>query len=80
MAVYTFKKRKDGKEIHIFQGEMTSTYQCSVPTLSHCKKMNQSDGDQVENGCQSESDARYTAAKLGRQVCGTCVSHLYTDY
>jgi len=80
MSVYTFKKRKNGKEIHIFQGEMTSLTHCSVPALSHCKKMNQVDGDQVENGCRSETDARNIAAKLGRPVCGICVSHLYSDY
>lgn len=92
MSVYTFKRRRDTNEIHIFEGEYADNgVNCTVPRLSICRGMNQTDGEslrtytiedqtQIFCSCNEEDVARLNAAKIGREVCGTCVSHLYESY
>lgn len=90
--VYTFKRRTDTDEIHFFEGEWTEKEgECTVPIRSICQKMTRGSGtslrlytlDSVEKincSCNEEDLARLNAAKIGREVCGTCVSHLYKSY
>ena len=77
---YTFYKRKDTSETHIFEGDFTQE-KCTSNRLSICKKVNRLT-DEVERivPCLNQNEARKRAAIIGRTVCGTCVSHLYTTY
>lgn len=77
---YSFLKKRSTEEKHIFEGEFT-TKSCNAPTLSICQKANQNEGSWISDAiCLTDSKARNKAAELGRSVCGTCVSHLYTTY
>jgi hypothetical protein len=79
MITYSIRKRKESEEHHIFEGKLLTTdpLQCENQLESICKKVAHKDTDNVNESCRSEEVARATAAKLGRKVCGTCVSHLY---
>lgn len=76
--VYTLKKKKDTNEYHLFEGDKTEKG-CTSYGKSICKKM-----DRIDNNnsfaCESEKTAREKCAEIGRSVCGTCVSTLYTSY
>jgi hypothetical protein len=91
MTVYTFKKIEDTNEIHIFRGEMNNDNTCSVASNSICQKVMRSEtvslkrhrissSETIYCSCNEEHTARLNAAKIGREVCGVCVSHLYTTY
>lgn len=79
MKAYTLKIKENTNEYHLFEGEM-STNSCTSKNQSICEKMkkNESSGNVFQ--CKDENEARTRCAKLGREVCGTCVSHLYTTY
>jgi hypothetical protein len=67
-------------EIHIFEGDFT-TNPCNAENKSICKKMEKSQGDWISLAtCLDEQQAREKAAKIGIDVCGDCVSHLYKSY
>lgn len=78
--VYTLKRRKDTKELHLFEGRMTANDRCNIEASSICKKMNKNDGDDNVFACQTADTARTECAQIGRAVCGICVSHLYDTY
>lgn len=67
------------EEKHLFEGKMVAVNKCSANAKSICKKINEGEGRYVFT-CLSEQDARKKCAEIGRSVCGTCVSHLYTSY
>lgn len=77
--VYTLKEKKGTKELHLFESVLTPNG-CKSKVLSICKKMKSSDGVSDIFACENEEFARAKSAKIGREVCGTCISHLYTSY
>lgn len=79
---YTFKRKNDTQEIHIHEGNFTGTpTPCNSNPLSICKAPNKSTSINVTGAvCLDENQARQQAAQIGRNVCGVCVSHLYTTY
>lgn len=79
---YNFEKRKDTEEIHIFKGSYENLVVTYKPTLiSICGgKVHRSSEKIGLEVCLSEAEARHQAAHLGRSVCGTCVSSLYSSY
>jgi hypothetical protein len=80
MKVYALKKDKNTDELHLFEGIMTEANKCNIGAMSVCKGMNKSESESNIFACQSESVVRIECAKIGRGVCGVCVSHLYTTY
>lgn len=77
---YSFLKKQNTEEKHIFEGDFT-TNSCTAENSSICKKATQNQGNWVSNAtCLTDQKAREKAAELGRSVCGTCVSHLFTTY
>lgn len=83
MKAYSLKKRKDTAEFHLFEGEFLSDKtKCNthLTKKSVCKEMNQNESEKNIFVCQDENQARLHCAEKGREVCGTCVSHLYTTY
>jgi len=79
MDAYTLKEKKDTQEFHLFKGRMT-TEGCTSNLSSICKEMTKSESSRNIFSCKDEDDARVRCATIGRQVCGTCVSHLYESY
>lgn len=80
VKAYSFHKRRDTQEIHVFEGDFTPEG-CNSYFDSICGKANRSrDNMQRRISCLNEDEARKKAAEYGRSVCGTCVSHLYTTY
>lgn len=78
MDAYTLKKKKKTLELHLFKGSMTENG-CNSLDISICNKMAKSESEGNTFTCFDEDEARITCAQLGRDVCGTCVSHLYTN-
>lgn len=77
---YSFKKKNSTNEIHIFEGKFTID-SCNANSESICKKTKLNEGNWLEGStCLNEQQAREKAAKIGKSVCGICVSHLYTTY
>jgi hypothetical protein len=79
MKAYTLKIKGNTKEYHLFEGEMSPTG-CTSGSQSICKKMEKKESSGNIFQCKDENEARIECAKRGREVCGTCVSHLYTTY
>ncbi|MGG8497169.1 hypothetical protein ACQY1Q_12190 [Tenacibaculum sp. TC6] len=79
MDAYTLKEKKNTKELHIFKGIMTSEG-CTSNSTSICGKMQKTQSQGNIFTCNDEVEARIKSAKKGRKVCGTCVSHLYSNY
>lgn len=80
MKAYTLKEHKDSGELHLFEGDMLSNdpnYKCNSASKSICKKMEKLDSRRNRFTCANEQEAREKIASIGREVCGTCVSHLY---
>lgn len=83
MDAYTLKKHKETNELHLFKGEMTpqdKEHKCSSRQKSICRKMDKSENMGNVFSCATEQEARDQCAKLGRRVCGICVSDLYATY
>ena len=83
MKAYTLKEHKDSGEFHLVEGEMyvnDPNHKCNSQKKSICKKMDTSDNKENRFTCATEQEAREKIAKIGRKVCGTCVSHLYESY
>ena len=78
--VYTARKRKDTEEIHLFEGTMVALNKCTTGDVSACGGMGKSEGVATQFQCKGAKDARLECARIGRAVCGTCVSTLYTTY
>lgn len=83
MKAYTLKKHKETAELHLFEGDMTPNnpdHKCTSGALSVCEKMKKVQSEKNIFACATEQEARDQCAKLGRKVCGICVSHLYADF
>ena len=81
MKSYSFKKKTDSGELHIFEGDFKpegETPRCSAARKSICKKVDNDDSTVwVRQNCLTAQKAREVGAKFGRKLCGTCISHLY---
>ncbi|MCF8277007.1 MAG: hypothetical protein K9J17_09745 [Flavobacteriales bacterium] len=71
---------KDTEELHLFEATLNTNKTCTPKKLSICQKTDTSDSAENKFACYTESAARKNCAEIGRQVCGTCVSHLYESY
>lgn len=80
MTVYTLKKKKDTEELHLFRAKPAPDNKCTPEKESICKRMEKSESSENVFACQSEDEARKECAKIGRKVCGICISHLYESY
>ena len=78
-VVYTLRAKNDTDEIHIFLADPKPDNKCLSRQNSICRKAGR-DESTMKQACLSEQQARTESAKIGRKVCGTCVSHLYTTY
>ncbi|WP_449434323.1 hypothetical protein [Pseudomonas putida] len=78
-VVYSLRKKDQTDEIHIFLADKTDTG-CVSRQNSVCRKMAKADTSEQVKTCLKEGEARTESAILGRKVCGTCVSHLYSTY
>lgn len=78
MDAYTLKQRQETEELHLFKGEMTPPSACNSLNQSICKKMVKSESEGNIFTCYNEKQARLKCAEIGRNVCGTCVAHLYS--
>ena len=82
-TVFALKKNGDSEEYHLFYAELTQSQpqrKCRPQHKSICKGMASSDSTENKFACYSEDEARLECARIGREVCGTCVSHLYASY
>lgn len=80
---YTLKKHEDTGELHLFKGKMLPNdpkYKCDSQGLSICERMEKKNSSGNKFVCYDEGEARVECARIGREVCGTCVSHLYSSY
>ena len=77
---YTLKQKNETEELHLFLGKHTEPNKCTSDSTSICKMMLKTDSHGNIFACKNENDARIECAKLGRKVCGVCVSHLYATY
>lgn len=78
-AAYSLKRHESGI-IHLFEGtfqDETVLKECTSKTESICGAVEKTDGDEEIKSCLTEEEARMLAAKLGREVCGNCIRHLY---
>jgi len=73
---YTLKRIKNTEELHLFKGEFTEE-DCTAGQFSLCGQISKDDSDGNIFACKTEEQARIECAKIGRKVCGTCVSNLY---
>jgi hypothetical protein len=82
VTVYTLKKRGDTGELHLFEATESKTEpgKCTPAAICVCRKMKSSESTGNFFACKDEADARKECARAGREVCGPCVSHLYTTY
>lgn len=79
-TVFTARKKNDTDEIHLFEGTMQPDGKCHTGARSVCERMARGEGVDMPFQCKDDTVARMECAKLGRAVCGTCVSTLYTTY
>lgn len=79
MDAYTLKMKKDTKEYHLFKGKKTPDG-CTSNQKSICEKMDKSESAKNIFACADENSARIKCSEIGREVCGICVSHLYSTY
>lgn len=81
MDAYSLKQHKDTGELHLFKGKFTPEdpkFKCNTAQMSECREMNRNDSAANRFTCETEDQARKKIAEIGRPVCGTCVSTLYT--
>lgn len=75
---YSFFKIDYSNECHIFEGILDQS-DCTVSIKCICKKITPSGGNFVLRAiCLSEQEAREKAAEFGKDICGYCISNLYT--
>lgn len=74
---FTAMRKKDSGETHLFRVNFAAGTWTSQST-SVCRKMSASERDTVPFTSLDEDEARGRCAAIGKMVCGTCVSTLYT--
>lgn len=79
-VAYSFFKLKNTDETHIFKGRFLDET-CNIKYVSICKKVDRRTDEVIKiKSCLNENETRSKAASIGRDICGICVSHLYTTY
>lgn len=83
MQKYTLRKPKPGSGLanfHVFEATSITNGKCRSETKSICSKAKRDDTDAVtECICVGEDKIRSVSAKIGREVCGVCMSEMYGD-
>ena len=75
---YSLQKRKQKNEFHLFIGK-DSNGTVQYNSTSICKQLELSESESVLTDLP-EDQARIKCANGGKQVCGTCVSELYSIF
>lgn len=79
-ALYTLARKKETDEYHLFASRIDAEDVCRLKRKSICGGMESQERDTVKFACQEEDAARLKCAKVGKRVCGPCVSHLYLSH
>ena len=79
MDAFTLKLKKDTNELHLFKGKMTDRG-CTTRQRCICDMMDKSESEGDMFTCNTEKQARELCAIIGKDVCGVCVSLLYSTY
>lgn len=75
MQKYSIRKKKSTGEFHIHLAKSFEN-QCKVEIKSLCNKSTFEESES-KTSCESEDEVRMSAARIGRDMCGTCVSFMY---
>ena len=75
MQNYSIRKKKSTAEYHIHLAKPLGT-QCEVQIKSLCNKSTFEESES-KTSCEREEEIRMSAARIGREMCGTCVSFMY---
>ncbi|OAL80773.1 hypothetical protein AY606_15380 [Acinetobacter sp. SFB] len=81
-TTFTLKENPETGQFHLFEGKLNppnADTACTSQNSSVCEKMKWVSGHKDIVCETNESIVRMKCAKLGRSVCGICVSHLYSD-
>ncbi|WP_415887532.1 hypothetical protein [Providencia rettgeri] len=79
---YTLKKHPETGQYHLFEGKLNpenSDTKCTSESWSICEKMKWVSGHKGISCETNEATVRLECAKIGRDVCGACISSLYAD-
>jgi len=77
--VYILREHKESEEMHLFLASKTEEYGCHSQQKSICGKMDIEEDSKTIFSCQPENSARKQCAKVGKNVCSTCVGYLYEN-
>lgn len=72
--LYALNLLRDKEEFHLFEYDSPKQ---GMPAKSVCEKMDVQDRANTVFVDKEEEEARLGCAKIGRRMCGVCVSHLY---
>lgn len=72
--VYALNLLRDKEEFHLFEYDYPEE---GMPAKSVCEKMDVRDRSNTVFVDKDEEEARLGCAKVGRRMCGVCISHLY---
>ena len=75
---YSLQKRKHKNEFHLFQGGEVNG-KMKYNSSSFCDQLDM-EGSEIVLIDLKEDQARIKCANGGKQVCGACVSYLYSDF
>ena len=78
--LYSLIRKKNTDELHLFESTKNLDGSCNVKNNSICKAMTLDERIENKFSCQPEDYSRVECARIGRKVCGICVSHLYETY
>ncbi|CAM1371436.1 conserved hypothetical protein [Tenacibaculum litoreum] len=79
--LFTLLEKNNTKELHLFRSKRNSSGDCyAEEEESICKKMHLEERKSVKFSCLDKYNARKECAEIGEEVCGTCVSALYSKY
>ena len=78
--LFTLLEKNNTNEFHLFESQKDIQNQC-IPNgvKSICGKMTLREKKSTKFTCHDEDKARVRCAIIGKDVCGTCVSHLYSN-
>lgn len=79
-TVYCLKSEKRTHAYHLFKTTIYKDSTSKIEQQSLCSKMNIENSSTDEFMHLPEVKARIKAAKVGRQVCASCITQLYTHY
>ncbi len=68
----------ESEEWHIFPATSTNPGCDFLTRRSICLDMGWEEAIDKKLACLNENEARMICAEMGRQICGVCISHLYS--